>query len=623
MHIDVFQSSSSSSSSSSSFLEDLLKEQFAPLEDQLSHIFHHYAIDFHPQEHFKRLLRNEFQDIFSAEVPSSLKQRAIDEQQLIRSIQLQLQRQHLILRRTADNMNTFYLGDYDDFQHRSNDFVESSGWFDFLGTIDNEIYPEQQQYLLKSLLSSMNVELENLTKDRLLTFADEDKLKVNFDRHYQLPYLYFLPRVNSHDNNLESVQPRFSLSMNFPLQPIAIYLDQMLRPAFEKCTQSTTCMNGGEFVEQLQSYTQQEYAFTKCTSFVVFEIHHLSTRVSHADILHALNHFLTYHYYHRVEKQQQPRLTTVATTSNYLIMQLTQFYLENNLFTYENKLYRLTKGVTMTCMLARLLLDIYLFYWQKPISKLAYDGEHFFRRYRHQFFFTWDAPKDRVRQLIMQLNEQYPDIQLTVSIGKHVQFHNIDIENNHGQLEIRVYHPRTQQYFLLPYPTKQNDSPRLFYRQWFRFALIQAAHYCTNVDDFHHERRRLISTFLVNGYSLDFVERQQRKFFQSFNSNTTIDNILQINTSTYRTFRYQLRTCLNAYRQNYENEQRIVQQQQQLIHCYYLFDWGLRYQFNRRFWKLWLEIIDPELKSREKTLKIKLNTKHCYRSNDLFNLKYD
>jgi hypothetical protein len=95
------------------------------------------------------------------------------------------------------------------------------------------------------------------------------------------------------------------------------------------------------------------------------------------------------------------------------------------------------------------------------------------------------------------------NIRVTVSIDFHVDILGTFIENRKDNLFTRVQHDANRQPFLLPYVT---GHPRLMYRQWYRFALIRVGHYCMVWEGFEDERLRIELTFLVDGYSLHFVE---------------------------------------------------------------------------------------------------------------------
>ncbi len=64
-------------------------------------------------------------------------------------------------------------------------------------------------------------------------------------------------------------------------------------------------------------------------------------------------------------------------------------------------------------------------------------------------------------------------------------------------------------------------------------------------------------------------------------------------------------------------ERKELENKNQLIQLYYLYDWGTRFEFNKQFYQLWTEIINKDPTFIKHGLKIILNTKHCFLSNTL------
>ena len=55
----------------------------------------------------------------------------------------------------------------------------------------------------------------------------------------------------------------------------------------------------------------------------------------------------------------------------------------------------------------------------------------------------------------------------------------------------------------------------------------------------------------------------------------------------------------------------------QIIHLHYLFDWGSRVEFSRKFQKLWCQFLGQGPTFKKYGLKIKMSSLHCYSSNAL------
>ncbi|CAF1529449.1 unnamed protein product, partial [Rotaria sordida] len=131
----------------------------APLQRELAKLFIKYPIDLSRQMHFENGIEQLFNKSFLQPIPSVLEERALYEKQLILSIRYQLNKDQLILRRTADEMNTYYLGRLNECNQKSNEYIQNSTYYELIETI-NEINTEQQQ--LEEIIQSIDLQLEIL-----------------------------------------------------------------------------------------------------------------------------------------------------------------------------------------------------------------------------------------------------------------------------------------------------------------------------------------------------------------------------------------------------------------------------------------------------------------------------
>ncbi|CAF2761252.1 unnamed protein product [Rotaria sp. Silwood2] len=236
-------------SKSSLTLAEMITKQMAPLRRELTKLFTKYPVDLSRRMNFEKLIEQLFNESFLQSMPSILEERALYEKQLIQSIQYYLKKDQLMLRRTADNMNTYYLGRLDEFNEKSNDYIQNSTCYELIGTID-EIHTEQQH--LNEIILSINSQLEILYERKLINRDHLTQWNIDKKSTINLPYLYFLPETNE-DVHI-SVQPRLTSYRHCPIYILATYLDQLLRPLFNSFSRSTTCLNGFDFMQKLKHY---------------------------------------------------------------------------------------------------------------------------------------------------------------------------------------------------------------------------------------------------------------------------------------------------------------------------------------------------------------------------------
>lgn len=232
-------------------------------------------------------------------------------------------------------------------------------------------------------------------------------------------------------------------------------------------------------------------------------------------------------------------------------------------------------------------------------------------RSKDQIFFTWNqSNEDDLRNFLQSIRNKQPNVQFRTLIAKNLVFFNAFIENCEGKLSTRIYHHPFLQRYTLPY---QFQHSKLEHGDWLRSALTRIVCICSCVEDFNLERIYLEMTYLINGYSLEFVETHVRHFFNYFHAQDIRYSKDQI---TYDKFRDE---CFDYVKMQYElsDELQKFHNTKHLIHLYYPYELGPRCEFNQAFYHIWHKYFKehPHL-SKEKS-KILLTTRHQYSLNIL------
>jgi hypothetical protein len=107
------------------------------------------------------------------------------------------------------------------------------------------------------------------------------------------------------------------------------------------------------------------------------------------------------------------------------------------------------------------------------------------------------------------------NIEIDSVITTTVNYLDVLITNENGQLKTCVYHKPTAEPYCLPY---RSDHPRKYHRNIPYSALIRAARLCSNVDDFDLERLRIEIALLLGNYPPKFISEQFLRFFQVNNA---------------------------------------------------------------------------------------------------------
>ena len=151
-------------------------------------------------------IKDAYMQAFSNALPSSVQQRANREKELVDSIRRHLDEHQLILRRTADRKNVFYLGDRKEFEAQADAYMRAADAFELCETIDG-VHGAQAKESMNKLVKSIHQRVEVILNSSTIHKQLSKKLCVDADK-VELPYLYFLPDV-SQVGSLLCVQHRF------------------------------------------------------------------------------------------------------------------------------------------------------------------------------------------------------------------------------------------------------------------------------------------------------------------------------------------------------------------------------------------------------------------------------
>jgi hypothetical protein len=178
-----------------SSMKEMLEKEYGLLQHHLSILYAKLHVNPAQALFINKEIKEAFMTTFSISLPSSLRQRALYEQQLTQSIRQHLNVHRLILRRTANRRNIFYLGNRKSFQEKANEYMLKSDVFEVTEIIEHNQSHRIQDYLTK-VIQSLNAEFETIFNNKKVHEELLKKLHINVAT-IQLPYLYFLPDVSS------------------------------------------------------------------------------------------------------------------------------------------------------------------------------------------------------------------------------------------------------------------------------------------------------------------------------------------------------------------------------------------------------------------------------------------
>jgi hypothetical protein len=144
--------------------------------------------------------------------------------------------------------------------------------------------------------------------------------------------------------------------MNTPTTGISKFLDQLIRPLFDKHVRSTTIIDGVDLLRRLEIYVENGY-FKSTTQLCTFDITDLYTMLPQQESLDILTEFLLQFGYHKVKGIPIDAIRKLA-----------RIVITENMFIYEKKFYRQVVGGAMGSAFTLTLANIFMWKWEKALA---------------------------------------------------------------------------------------------------------------------------------------------------------------------------------------------------------------------------------------------------------------
>ena len=140
---------------------------------------------------------------------------------------------------------------------------------------------------------------------------------------------------------------------------------------------------------------------------------------------------------------------------------------------------------------------------------------------------TTNLSFDQIKAKMDTADQKDRNIRIKHQIQSCVEFLDVVIQNDNGQLTTSVFHKPTAEPYILPYTS---DHPRHVHRNIPYAALLRAARICSNVHDFTIERIRIDMSLLLNDYPPAFINKHFSRFFDQYNAQSVLK---QLNEQDY------------------------------------------------------------------------------------------
>ncbi|CAF1338889.1 unnamed protein product [Adineta steineri] len=361
--------------------------------------------------------------------------------------------------------------------------------------------------LLDTMVEKSKCLLKNLHDCQWITSFQYEQMKVE-RFSVRLDYLFFVPDLHEQQDHI-TYEP-LTISSLSPLMPLSRYLNRLLEPIYyNHIARSTTVYKGADIVKQLENYQQQGY-LKSTTLFVTIHFKDLHTSIKHERLLSTLQDFLQDYI---TDEQRIQGMKIPA------ILELTRFILQNQYFIYKNDiLYRQILGGSTGLYIIDLLINIYLFYWQRCLIINEGNDYEIFGRCFNDIFLTWNESEEKLQQLLKLMKIKDTSLQWDFRVQTH-EIHFLDAQIHYchrtQHLQTSVYHDWKYEPYILP---KLHNAKSLSHANTLHTALIRAILCCSRLEDFDNEKQYIEYSFLFHKFSSDFIQQQMEGFFQLFNA---------------------------------------------------------------------------------------------------------
>ncbi|CAF1574383.1 unnamed protein product, partial [Adineta ricciae] len=239
------------------------------------------------------------------------------------------------------------------------------------------------------------------------------------------------------------------------------------------------------------------------TLFISGDVANLYTMIPRDGAILALQKFLN-------KYTQNHRITGMTIDT---ITKLARLVLDTNCFVFEDKYYLQIRGEAMGSPFTMTLANIYMFEWEQSLIEYQKAHNEIYDRYIDDFFMKTNSLSDLKVQLNI-IETKDANTRITTTTSSKIEFLDVLVENNHGQLRTSVFHKPTAEPYIIPV---LSDHPRHVHRNTIKGQLIRAARLCSHLEDFNKERLNIEFTLLLNGYPSRFISYHFKKFFQQNN----------------------------------------------------------------------------------------------------------
>ncbi|CAF4204177.1 unnamed protein product, partial [Rotaria sordida] len=312
-----------------------------------------------------------------------------------------------------------------------------------------------------------------------------------------LAHLYYLPKAHKPGTPL---RPIIS-GLKHPTIKISKFLDELLRPLFDKMTLKTTVTSGFELLKKVQKWCEDN--LRQETIFCTIDVADLYTMVPQTEGVLSLKKMLDH-----------LKLKQISGLKIETIIRLSRFVMKNNYFSYNGQYYHQIRGGAMGSPLTLTVANCYMFFYEQQIIKQINNSGGLYFRYIDDIFIVINWPIRHLMKQIDRWNKFDENIKLSENVGFITDFLDLHIENKDGQLFTTVFQKPSYEPYYLPF----NSVHPIHMKKNIIFTMLfRALRYCSTFQEYLNEREKLRMALLLNKYPNKFIDEQFNNVLQKLN----------------------------------------------------------------------------------------------------------
>ncbi|CAF3415883.1 unnamed protein product [Rotaria socialis] len=363
--------------------------------------------------------------------------------------------------------------------------MDNTKAYQCLGTIDP----------LQDLIQRTNKYLLDLRLAKWITQKQYEQLSIK-PNEVELAHLYYLPKAHKPGTPL---RPIIS-ALKHPTIKISKFLDNLLRPLFDQMASNSTVTSGFELVKQLQQWSRNN--FKRDTIFCTIDVTDLYTMIPQIEGVLSLRKML-----------DQLKLKEIGKLKVETIIRLSRFVMTNNYFSYNGQFYHQVRGGAMGSPLTLTISNCCMYFFERQIVNQIRNSGGLYFRYIDDIFITINWPVRHLLKEVERWNKFDENINLSANIGSTVNFLDLNMENQDGQLFTTVYQKPSYE----PYYLTFNSIHPLHMKNNIPFAmLLRAIRYCSTFQSYLNESEKLRMALLLNKYPNKIIDEQFNNVLKKF-----------------------------------------------------------------------------------------------------------